>query len=305
MDERKRHLLQSEAESLKQRDRSPVNFWNPKPGVKSTIRILPGKDYLVNPESVFFKKIKVHWGVGPEKKRVTCRQTLQSQSEPVYCPVCEYAASLMNSTRKEDVVLGKEMMAQDRYVMNIIDISEPEKGVQVFECGRGLFNDILQLFLDEEYGDLDDLNTGRNIKIERVGTTKFDTRYSVMPAAQQSRVNPRVMEKAYDLDAIYQVPAVSELVAILEGKAESEQFFDEVDTGDFTPVPVDENISGGREVKPEKVLTPLIPQGAKPAPSAEVEDIDIPFDSNDNVPAKPVSRESYLSSLRKEIQGKK
>ena len=60
MDERKRHLLQSEAESLKQRDRSPVNFWNPKPGVKSTIRILPGKDYLVNPESVFFKKIKVH-----------------------------------------------------------------------------------------------------------------------------------------------------------------------------------------------------------------------------------------------------
>jgi len=293
MDDKKRQMLQNEAEALKQRDKTPVNFWNPKPGVKSVIRILPGKDYLTNPESIFFKKIKVHWGVGPEKRRVMCRQTLTQQKEPVYCPVCEWAASLQNSNKKEDVVLGKELQAQDRYVMNIIDIAEPEKGVQIFECGKGLFNDILQLFLDEEYGDIDDLNTGRNVKIERVGSTKFDTRYSVMPAAQQSRVNPRVMEKVYDLDVLYKVPEVDELVAILEGRGEDEIGEQEA-SDDFV---VQDIGNESFEVPAQKPQSPS---------SKQVPDIDIDFNESAEVaPPSTVSRESHLSALRKEIQGKK
>lgn len=285
MDEKRRQMLQKEAESLRGKGEKPnINFWAPKSGVKSVIRILPHKDYAKNPEAVFFKKIRVHWGVGPEKRRLICRSTIGER-----CPVCDFVQSLLNSSRKEDVPLAKELVAQDRYVMNIVDVSEPDKGVQVFECGRGLFNDILQLFLDEEYGDMDSLENGRNIKIERTGTTKFDTRYMVMPVAERSRVNPRVMEKVYDLDAIYKPMSEEEMIAVLEGNTEP----------DVELTPEDEPL-----IEIIQNVGPRGPLQSAPSPSpspSSVPEISIDFSPE---PAADVKRDDYLQQIRKEMYKK-
>lgn len=211
----RREKYEQEAQSLKEGyEKGTITFWGPKVG-KNIIRILPPKNREEDADAVFFTKIKVHWGVGPGKKRTTCRKTVDPNQS---CPACEYSDELIASGRKEDVIAGRNLSANEKYVMCVVDVQDTSKGVQIFEASRTLFNDILQLFLDEDYGDIDSLETGRHVKIERVGTGKFDTKYTVIPAGNPTRVDSRIMEKVLDLTALYQIPTLEEVEATLKGE---------------------------------------------------------------------------------------
>jgi len=220
---RKDRLKAEEERLARERRRSDVSFWRPEVG-KNVIRILP--HWTGDMSKVFYKKARIHFGVGPDKSRVICRKTDDERAE---CPICDYVAELSKSGRREDVFLARELQAKTRYVVNMVDVNDRESGVQVWEMGPGLFHDILVFWTDDEdeYGDLDDLETGRHLTIRRTGEGRTDTRYQVIPAPNSSKVSSNVLKAAVNLDELYAPPSVDEVKAILAG----EDYIEEEDDG--------------------------------------------------------------------------
>jgi hypothetical protein len=250
----KKAIYEQEAKVIAQgtRSLSPVSFWKPKVG-KNLIRILPNKRYLTETESVFFKKLRVHWNVGPSGRRVICRKTLGQKEE---CPVCSFVERLLATGKSEDATEAQSMQCSERYVMSIVDVNDQAKGIQIFECAKTTFNDILALFLDDEYGELDSLSTGRNIKIDRVGTTRNDTKYTIFPSISASAVKSAIMEKVYDIEALYSVPDIDAVDAILRGEDENVKDVEEEEEGSsFFEEPDSKDSSIEGKVKDEFDIT--------------------------------------------------
>jgi len=222
----KREVYRKAYEELQRKlEGGGIPWWRPKVG-KNYVRILPNwKD----PNDVFYKRVYVHWNVGENNRKVVCRKTL---GEDELCPICDFVSELLQSSDSDDVKYGQAMGQTERFAMNILDGYDLERGVQVFECGRGLFQSILWMFTDGDYGDLDDWKTGRYIVIERVGTGMTDTRYNCMPSGKETPIDPKEFQsRLWDLDEVYAPPIVEEMIAILEGRdttASAEEVSEEV-----------------------------------------------------------------------------
>jgi len=194
----KREVYRKAYEELQRKlEGGGIPWWRPKVG-KNYVRILPNwKD----PNNVFYKRVYVHWNVGENNRKVVCRKTL---GEDELCPICDFVSELLQSSDSDDVKYGQAMGQTERFAMNILDGYDLERGVQVFECGRGLFQSILWMFTDGDYGDLDDWKTGRYIVIERVGTGMTDTRYNCMPSGKETPIDPKEFQpRLWDLDEVY------------------------------------------------------------------------------------------------------
>lgn len=203
----------------RQLEQGGIAWWKPIVG-KNMIRILPD---WTGGDDVFYKRVLVHWNCGEKGRKVVCRKIL---GEDEFCPICDFVEELLSSNKPEDVRYGEAMGQTERFVMNILDSKDWdttaekfEKGAQVFECGRGLFQNILWMFTDGEYGELDDWDAGRYILIERQGTGMTDTKYSLLPAGQITPIDKdAVIETVNDLDELNKPFTSEQMIAILEGR---------------------------------------------------------------------------------------
>jgi len=292
----RKEILKREAERLARASSTVgVTFWRPAVG-KNVVRILP--HWSGDKNKVFYKKAKVHFGVGPDKQRVVCRKVSPTDR----CPVCDYVADLDATGRREDAYLARDLSAKERFAVNIIDIKDPKAGIQVWEMGRGLFNDIILLFTDEEYGDLDDLDTGRHITIHRTGEGRTDTRYRVIPSSVVTKVSHKVLEKLNDLDTLYPIPSIDEVNAILYG----DDYYNS--TEDESELLVDEGEDVGEpESEEEGDLEDVVVEEEAGKDEDEEEILEIPLGDEEEAPAakpKPESRQERLKKMREAVKAK-
>lgn len=103
------------------------------------------------------------------------------------CPFMEKYQELKNSPNEEDKNLAKTMVPSRRYVLACL-LYKDDKGKELENGGEpkvmmvpaSIYQDIIEYYLDEdEAGDMTDPDNGYDIKIERSGSGKFDTTYSV------------------------------------------------------------------------------------------------------------------------------
>ena len=199
---------------------SDKDFWQPADG-RNVIRVLPpaeGKD-------VFWSEGFIHFGVGPESRMVTC-----SKDKYGKCPVCKFIEEIADSKNKEEKELAKKMKRKKRVYMNILvrDEDADPKKVQVLQCGPTIFKGILDIFIDEDFGDIVDLKEGRDIIITRSGK-KLNTEYSVQAKPKTSKAfevkvkSDELEEMLVDLDSLFKDQSPQKLTAILEGEDEEDE----------------------------------------------------------------------------------
>ena len=135
------------------------------------------------------------------------------------CPACAYANKLRRTGNPADYEAAKEFFAKDRILVNVIDRSEPEKGVQVLGIGKGLYKELLELQADPDTG----VNyihpvRGYDVIITREGTGKFDTKYKakVMPKASPLG-EMEWLEQTYDLSKFAKEVPLEEINAAVNG----------------------------------------------------------------------------------------
>jgi hypothetical protein len=198
-------------------DELPVgggNFFTPRQG-KNVVRFVPPP--LGKPATKIWYK---HWfQVGNDRQGIVC--TKYQYSQP--CPVCDMAAKLGSSSSKVDQRKASALKPQSNVYVNIVDMMDPEKGVQLWKMSPGLFKDIKNAIEMAEVGKVfSDPVKGYNIVFKRTGENR-DTEYSGHMVARESSPLPdaeSLLPNQHDLETAEEAPTDEQQEAAVDGKYE-------------------------------------------------------------------------------------
>ena len=126
------------------------------PEGSNAVRILPWKD----DEKEFYAETKIHRVPGPDGnvKNIHCRKVHGEN-----CPMCDLYYALWKTGRKEDEDLARQIKPRARYYMNILDRESGD--IKILSVGVILFKKIIGAMLDEDFGDITDVEKGHDFKI--------------------------------------------------------------------------------------------------------------------------------------------
>ena len=142
-------------------------FWKPSVG-KQLIRVVPSKYNKANP----FTEMMFYYGIG--SKRVMASPANWGEKDPIQ----EFAKQLRNSNDKENWRLATKLDAKVRTFAPVIIRGEESEGVKLWQFGKEVYQDFLNMAADEEIGDFTDIAEGRDIKLTTVGPEVTGTPYN-------------------------------------------------------------------------------------------------------------------------------
>mgnify|MGYP003662910784 CR=1 FL=1 len=155
-------------------------FWKPSVG-KQIVRVVPNKYNKQIP----FTEMLFYYGIG---QRVMASPQNWDQKDPIQ----EFTKQLRQSGDKENWRLAKKLDAKTRIFAPVIIRGEEEEGVKLWQFGKEVYQDFLNMAYDEEIGDYTDISGGRDIKLTTVGPEVTGTPYnktSVQPSLKTSSIS--------------------------------------------------------------------------------------------------------------------
>jgi len=136
-------------------------FWKPKVG-KHQVRILPSKFDKSNP----FREVYFHYGFS---KGPILSLTNWNEKDPI----ADFAKNLRKSSDKEDWSLAKKIEPKLRYFVPVLVRGEEEQGARLWEFGKLVYEQLLGIASDEDYGDFTDITDGRDFTVDAVEDIMF------------------------------------------------------------------------------------------------------------------------------------
>jgi hypothetical protein len=208
LDAIKKKLTQLQSSTQKQ-DR----LWKPEAG-KTVIRIVPYQFDKENP----FSEMYFHYDLG--KKTFLSPFTYGNPD-----PIVEFAEKLKKTGSSDDWKMGKKLEPKMRTYVPIIVRGKESEGVKYWGFGKQIYQEILNILTDEDYGDITDLKNGRDIVVEfqkgeDVGNTYGKISIRVKPNATPATDNKEIFEKILngqkDLKEIFPEPSYEDLKTALQ-----------------------------------------------------------------------------------------
>ena len=188
------------------------NLWKPQPG-RSQIRIVP---YKYNPDSPFIE-LFFHYDLAG-------KSYLSPISFGRPDPIEEFAQKLKTSGNKEDYRLGKKVEAKMRTFTPVIVRGEENEGVKYWGFGKTVYQELLSIIADPDYGDITDPVNGRDVTVEfktaeETGASFPSTSIRVKPnqtsVTDDTAVLKKIKETQKDIREIYNELSYDELTEIL------------------------------------------------------------------------------------------
>ena len=142
-------------------------FWKPSVG-KQLIRVVPSKFNKSNP----FTEMMFYYGIG--SKRVMASPANWGDKDPIM----EFAKQLRGTNDRENWRLAKKLDAKVRIFAPIVVRGQEDEGVKLWQFGKEVYQDFLNMAADEEIGDFTDIAQGRDIKLTTVGPEVTGTPYN-------------------------------------------------------------------------------------------------------------------------------
>jgi len=150
------------------------------------------------------------------------------------CPVCDYVGELRKDRTPENEKIIGELYARNRQAFNVIDVDNPEAGIQILEDSYGNFGKQLNKELAEsenehpEYAGFAELKGGFTLKIrwdeEKQGGGKTYLKAGRIDFIPRKKDYPEsILEKVVDLDKALIVPSFEEINAAFNGEDDEEE----------------------------------------------------------------------------------
>jgi hypothetical protein len=152
-------------------------FWKPSIG-KQVIRVVPSKYNKLNP----FTEMYFHYGIG---KNTMVSPINWGEKDPIV----EFAKQLRQTSDKENWRLAKKVEPKMRIFVPVIVRGEESEGVKLWQFGKELYMDFLNLADNEDVGDFTDVSIGRDITLTTVGPEVTGTNYNkttIMPKVKET-----------------------------------------------------------------------------------------------------------------------
>jgi hypothetical protein len=191
-----------------------TQYWKPIEGVDSTIRIVPTEDG--DPLKEFY----FHY-LNADKKfqSVLCPKKNFGEA----CPICELVSKLYKEGDEESRKLAKEVTAKQRFFSPIVVRGEEDKGVQVWGYSKTIYEELLKLMLNPEYGDITDQDEGLDLVVSSSRKSgKMYAETNLTPKRKSSSLAARkelvleLLNHGTDFDSMFERKTVSQVAEILD-----------------------------------------------------------------------------------------
>ena len=185
------------------------SFWKPQPG-KSQIRIVPYLHDKSNP----FSELFFHYSLVPNKTVISPL----SYGRPD--PVQQFADKLKSTGNKDEWIQGKRIEPKMRTFVPVVVRGEENEGVKFWGFGKTVYQELLGIIADPDYGDISDATAGRDITVERqtpaeagnqYGKTTIRVKPNVTSLSDNSDLLTKLLDEQPNLNELYNEPTFDEL----------------------------------------------------------------------------------------------
>lgn len=128
-------------------------FWRPQDG-NQIVRIVPTADG--DP----FKEFWFHYNLGKNAGFLSPYRNFGEAD-----PLNDFVRSLFNEQTEEATKMAKSLMARQRFFSPVVVRGEESKGVRIWGYGKTVYEQLLNLVLNPEYGDITDPEAGTDLTI--------------------------------------------------------------------------------------------------------------------------------------------
>ena len=189
-----------------------TNLWKPSPGT-TQVRIVPYKHNKDNP----FIELFFHYDLGR-------KSYLSPMSFGRPAPIEEFSQKLKSSGNKEDYRLARKIEAKMRTFAPVIIRGEENQGVKFWGFGKTVYQELLSIIADPDYGDITDQMNGRDITVEfktaeEIGAsfpkTNIRVKPNQTPITEDATLLENLMDNQKDITEIYQEQSYDELTEVL------------------------------------------------------------------------------------------
>ena len=153
-------------------------FWKPSVG-KQVVRVVPNKYNKDFP----FTEMMFYYGIGP---RVMASPQNWNEKDPIQ----EFTKQLRTTNDKENWRLAKKLDAKTRIFAPVVVRGEESEGVKLWQFGKEVYQEFLNMAADEEIGDYTDIAQGRDIKLTTVGPEVTGTPYNKTSIGPSLKTSP-------------------------------------------------------------------------------------------------------------------
>ena len=132
------------------------SMWRPQEGEESVVRLM---SFPSNDDGLPFAERWFYYNIGNNPGLLAPYQF----GDPD--PIQELITKLRDEGTKESYELCKKLYPKARYYAPVIVRGEEDKGVRIWAFGKTVYQSLLNIMLDEDYGDITDPTDGRDVKV--------------------------------------------------------------------------------------------------------------------------------------------
>mgnify|MGYP003301339707 CR=1 FL=1 len=189
------------------------NLWKPQPG-KQIIRVLPYKHNKDNP----FIELFFHFGLN---NKTYLSPTSFGRPDPIE----EFAQKLKTSGNREEYQMARKLESKMRTFAPVIVRGEEGQGVRFWGFGKTVYQELLAIIADPDYGDISDVMTGRDIVVERqtaaeagnqYGKTTIRVKPNQTALVEDANLSDNLLKNQPNIIELYTEPSFDELKGHLQ-----------------------------------------------------------------------------------------
>ena len=179
LDAIKKRLGEMQSQTNNSGGNSKQLFWKPSVG-KQVVRVVPNKYNKEFP----FTEMMFYYGIG--SKRVMASPANWGEKDPIM----EFAKQLRQTNDKENWRLAKKLDPKTRIFAPVVVRGEESEGVKLWQFGKEVYQEFLNMAADDEIGDYTDIAGGRDIKLTTVGPESTGTPYNKTSIGPSLKTSP-------------------------------------------------------------------------------------------------------------------
>lgn len=186
--------------------------WRPEEGQEYTIRLVS----FPNNEGQPFKDVYFYYNIGSNPGLVAPYQFGKPD------PIQELITKLRDEKTKESYELAKKLYPKMRCYALVLVRGEEDKGIRVWSFGKTLYQNLLNIMLDEDYGDITDPETGRDLKLtctkspgKQFADTEVRPRAKATPLADKPSELKKLLDTTPDVNDLFATKSYEELEKIV------------------------------------------------------------------------------------------
>ena len=204
--------IRKRLEQLQTSNTKTNNLWKPQPG-KQVVRIVPYQHNKENP----FLEMFFHYDLGG---KTYLSPTTYGRPDPIE----EFAQKLRSSGNKDDYQIAKKLMAKMRTFAPVIVRGEESEGVRFWGFGKMVYQELLSVIADPDYGDITDAMNGRDVTVEFISAEEAGKNFPVTnirvkpnqnPITEDDKMLDKMLNEQPNIQEMYQEKTYEELTEVL------------------------------------------------------------------------------------------